>query len=278
MAKIVYVAALSHSGSTLLGLLLGNHPSAVCLGEVHPALTRGRGQSDTCTCGAAIERCPVWGPADGHPVAESGPAYATAYRALVERAAAERGPAARILDVSKRPAGLQPLLESWAGDVQVIWLLKDIRSFVYSQLQRSGRPALMRKDGWRRLYTTTVLFNILQWRVGNGRIKALLRERQVPFFQLGYEELCFRPETMLRKVCEFLGLPFDAAVLRPDPARGHLVRGNRVRQDPSRLGAVAYDAAWMRSARLAWWSDCMAPLMGWNAREVYANTAERTKS
>jgi len=278
MGRIVYIAALSHSGSTLLGLMLGTHPSATCLGEIYPALTRGRGQWNDCSCGRDVAQCPVWGPSDGRQVPDGREAYRAAYLELLKRSASARTGDTIVVDVSKRLAGLQPLLDPPVGDVRVIWLLKDVRSFVYSQLTRANRPALMQKDGLRRFYTTTVPYNILQWRIGNGRIREFLRTRKVPFFQLGYEELCFRPESMMERICAFLEIPYDPCVIRPDPARSHVIRGNRVRRDPGRLDGVHYDGAWLRSTRIAWWMDAMAPLMNWNSREVYSNTGHGTGS
>src|SRR2546425_1217907 len=57
--RVVFVASLYHSGSTLLDLLLGRHPRVVGLGEIHYLL---RLQPEpACSCGAAVEECPFWG-------------------------------------------------------------------------------------------------------------------------------------------------------------------------------------------------------------------------
>jgi hypothetical protein len=41
----------------------------------------------------------------------------------------------------------------------------------------------------------------------------LLRERQVPLIQVGYEQLVQQPETEMRRVFVFLGLPFEAGTI-----------------------------------------------------------------
>ena len=66
MPTVVYVAGLSHSGSTLLHMMLASHPRAVGLGEAFKTLAPGpsglaRSRSRRCTCGKAMEDCPFWG-------------------------------------------------------------------------------------------------------------------------------------------------------------------------------------------------------------------------
>jgi hypothetical protein len=55
----VYILGASHSGSTLLALLLNAHPDVATIGETAP----GRmGDVDTyrCSCGELIQKCPFW--------------------------------------------------------------------------------------------------------------------------------------------------------------------------------------------------------------------------
>jgi hypothetical protein len=66
----VFVCSASHSGSTLLDLLLGSHPIAMSLGEI-TQLPKNLALNSLCSCGAAVRQCPIW-------------------RAVVERLATER--------------------------------------------------------------------------------------------------------------------------------------------------------------------------------------------
>jgi hypothetical protein len=55
----VYILGASHSGSTLLAMLLNAHPDLTTIGETAP----GRmGEVDTyrCSCGRLIQECPFW--------------------------------------------------------------------------------------------------------------------------------------------------------------------------------------------------------------------------
>jgi len=57
--RLVYILAASHSGSTLLTMLLNAHPDVATVGELAPG---GMGDPDTyrCSCGSLIRSCPFW--------------------------------------------------------------------------------------------------------------------------------------------------------------------------------------------------------------------------
>ena len=59
MARLAYIAASSHSGSTLLAMLLGAHPQACTVGELR--LTNvGDPERYLCSCGETILQCAFW--------------------------------------------------------------------------------------------------------------------------------------------------------------------------------------------------------------------------
>ncbi|HEV2125986.1 MAG TPA: hypothetical protein VGW38_24790 [Chloroflexota bacterium] len=62
VSRLVLVAGLTHSGSTVLDLLLGSHPRLVGMGEVMPLLRPGNPMLDepdrVCSCGEPLESCP----------------------------------------------------------------------------------------------------------------------------------------------------------------------------------------------------------------------------
>lgn len=57
--RLVYILAASHSGSTLLAMLLGAHPEIATVGELK---ITSLGDSDlyTCSCRRRIKACPFW--------------------------------------------------------------------------------------------------------------------------------------------------------------------------------------------------------------------------
>ncbi|NOX58566.1 MAG: sulfotransferase [Planctomycetes bacterium] len=59
MTQVAYILAASHSGSTLLAMLLGAHPDACTVGELK--VTRlGDVERYRCACGQPINRCQFW--------------------------------------------------------------------------------------------------------------------------------------------------------------------------------------------------------------------------
>jgi hypothetical protein len=59
MTPVVYILAASHSGSTLLSLLLAAHPEVCTAGELK-ASDLGDPQRYLCSCGEPIRRCGFW--------------------------------------------------------------------------------------------------------------------------------------------------------------------------------------------------------------------------
>ncbi|HTG45011.1 MAG TPA: sulfotransferase [Verrucomicrobiae bacterium] len=56
--RLAYILAASHSGSTLLAMLLGSHPEACTAGELKGV--RGDSATYRCSCGIHIQDCEFW--------------------------------------------------------------------------------------------------------------------------------------------------------------------------------------------------------------------------
>ena len=59
--KVVYITSSPRGGSTLLSLVLGNHPSAANLGEVS-FIPKLLALDELCTCGEMLGSCQEWRP------------------------------------------------------------------------------------------------------------------------------------------------------------------------------------------------------------------------
>jgi len=61
MITIAYILAASHSGSTLLSMVLGSHPQIATIGEMKLS-SKAMGDLDhyRCSCGEVIHRCRFW--------------------------------------------------------------------------------------------------------------------------------------------------------------------------------------------------------------------------
>ena len=59
MPRLAYLLAASHSGSTLLAMLLGAHPELCTVGELK-ANNLGKPERYRCSCRRLIKECPFW--------------------------------------------------------------------------------------------------------------------------------------------------------------------------------------------------------------------------
>ena len=59
MVNLVYILAASHSGSTLLAMLLGAHPEVATVGELSPG-SFGNVNEYRCSCRSLFLKCPFW--------------------------------------------------------------------------------------------------------------------------------------------------------------------------------------------------------------------------
>lgn len=61
MTKLAYILSASHSGSTLLSMLLGTHPQIATVGEMKlPSEAMGDLRRYRCSCGEFISTCTFW--------------------------------------------------------------------------------------------------------------------------------------------------------------------------------------------------------------------------
>lgn len=265
--RIILIAGIGHSGSTLLDMALGCHPRIVGLGEVSKVLRtpldelRGeRYRQSLCSCGAVARDCPFWSGLLAW--LEDNPTLSLEqkYSRVLEQFSQHFGPDTRLLDSSKTVRPYQAWLKQ-QHDLRAIHLTRDVRSWIDSRL-RGNDPR--DKGGTLRLAA--------RWWRGNRRTERFLARHGINTFNLGYEELALQPAIMLETLCQWLGLEFDPAMLTPSATSSHIIRGNAARQDRSRIAAIRYDARWMTSSRLMLQSPLLLPLAARNRRLVYANT------
>jgi hypothetical protein len=147
-----------------------------------------------------------------------------------------------------------------AGEVRVLFLVRDVRSWVHSRSKEKGNLG----SRWRALG---------RWVRTNRRIEADLRRAGRPIFLLGYEELALAPAATLERLCSWLGLSFEPTMLSPGlTSTSHILAGNRMRHDESKTAAIRYDGAWIsRGDRLIAMASQLPPVLGMNRRLVYSN-------
>jgi len=266
--RLIFIASLGRSGSTLLDLLLGANPRIAGLGEVWKTLRLAGEDQHRCTCGQPGLECPVWGEVLKRRRADPDLPMGESYRQVIERARVAHGDGLVLVDSSKD----LPVLREVAGIMQkrfrVLFLLKDVRAYAASAADASHDPAATAVKGALR---RSSFLRALQWYQRNRAFADYLREMGLTFMQLGYEELCFRPELILGKICEFAGVPFDATMLSPTTSNSHILRGNPMRWDATRRRAIIYDNRWFYRPRIQMLAATLPFVFSWNTDNVYRN-------
>lgn len=277
--KLLLIRGLGHSGTTLLDLALGAHPQVQGFGEAvrllrRPApgeegggparLRRELRNERLCTCGCIAAQCPVWGPLLEWLPAHDHLPLAQKWQRLVahaqEQALAE--PLRWMVDSFQSDLELLTLPDAALGmEIRVLFLVRDVRSWVHAIARR---PRRQWASGWR---------SLVRWRRVNGQLERRLQTAGKPVFLLGYEELALAPEAALTRLCHWLDLSFEPAMLMPGPSTGsHILSGNHMRFDPVKSARIRYDAAWLNSPFLPVHLALLLPgWQGMNRRLVYSN-------
>lgn len=247
--KLVYIAGLEHSGTTLLGQLLAAHPAALGLGEIASFFSPEHmrrylerwGHCDDCrrcSCGRDWDECDFWGPIGGLSGARSDAPLVEKYERLIASVRARLPQVRMIVDSSKSAETLAALLghREQIGlrreDIVVVHAVKDVRGFAASVARKAGAGAGLLSD-----------LRTFNWWLGvNRRIREMASaEGGVSTLAL-YERVCANPREAVRGIFALCGesAPDEVTVAHH---RSHIAMGNRNFLERNR-DAVSYDSRW----------------------------------
>jgi len=238
--KVIYIAGLGHSGSTILDMLLSTARRAVGLGQVWTVVreTRPITCARFCSCGAPAPKCDFWGPVIDELHKSTAPSYpGHRYRLVLDRVDEMYGAETSVIDSSKQVANLSFLLDQNNVDLRVLHNIKDVRAFTISALDNEIRK--QRRPGIPEWF-------FYQWYRGNRMI-----ERQVtqllshPPLRIMYEALCFATDDIARQVADHLGGDYIDSGAALNGGNTHIISGNRARLPGSATATkLSYDHRW----------------------------------
>ena len=230
--RVIYIAGTSHSGSTLLDLMLNAHPAIFSAGEVlklnrQLEISHPRKQTySPCSCGApSLWQCPVWSRVDARTRETAGRSLtdldmldygetdaAKAPNAIVLKAIADVTGKSFVVDSSKLPKRLSYLMRLKELDVYPVHIVRDPKGQINSVTRKHGG----------------FLKHIFRYELIHEQIRRALKS--VPHSVVHYEDLVRDPGD----VAEHLAAA--GARIRSSPAclgrgREHEVAGNHVRFD-----------------------------------------------
>jgi hypothetical protein len=242
--KVIFVAGTSHSGSTLLDLMLNAHPDLVSVGEIVNLRRQFEFKNSRkrtfskCACGApSIMQCEFWSAVDRilrrkldkslqeidlRSPDKSGDTEIALFGAISEASGKNY-----IVDSSKNPSRLERLLRIPGLEVHPVHLIRDPKGHICSVKRKYGG----------------FFKHILRYELIHERIRRSLGFTLHSVVQ--YEKLVVEPEETLRTILDPIGLQFHPRQLSWAEQEKHIVAGNRMRRhQESRL---VLDEQWKTS-------------------------------
>jgi len=256
MPKIIYIAGLGHSGTTLLDMSLGAADGVTGLGELKTLLddrTRERHYTSVCSCGKKADECDIWG--KFRPLMKGLSSDEAKLEAVLDLLATQSGQGTVMVDSSKNS---YPYLEylNRVHDLKLIFLARDVRSWSYSRSLSTGKP---------------MLYFMIRWYLENLKLLKRIRKMGIPVVHAGYEELALYPEHVLMGLAAQTGITWSEKMLIPGNTGSHIISGNIARTDPEKRKGWKYDARWLLSSRGLFWSPLVFLFGKMNRRLVYSN-------
>lgn len=263
--KIVYIAGRSHSGSTILDIILGNSGEIVSVGELSSGIKK---ENPDCSCGNEIEKCGYWGLIkkeflNQFPDQWSSLSKATVYwdcfyripKILINNknikeyekqmgcifsAISQLAHKDVVVDSSKEMGRAFFLLKRFPN-AKVIHLVRDIDGSMRSKYWRLKEERFFRFQWftWTNIqnYSPFLLLFAISWVVGNllaEVLKLIYRDRIIT---IKYDNLCAEPEKELIRIGEFIGVDLRDVIKsiksNSELIVGHKIGGNRIRNSKS---------------------------------------------
>jgi hypothetical protein len=204
--RVIFIIGAPHSGTTLLGMMLGTHPDALYAGEMQESrfLQDETRPLHKRTCRACGADCPIW-----RNIAQD--------EEHIYETLARVGKRSTIIDSTKKPvswiAEQTELLTKQEINWALILLMRDPRAVVASRMREFSDGALhIHIDNWIRHI---------------NECEILVKKFPEKTVRIHYEDLATHPRETLEKGCTEINLPFEEAMLSPWDGDHHPLRGNK---------------------------------------------------
>ncbi|MCP4971761.1 MAG: sulfotransferase [Arcobacter sp.] len=260
-SNVIYIAGSGRTGSTILDVILGNHPKIVGLGEIHrlsiePDIRK-------CGCGTEINNCEFWNPLLKQISNEKKIPFENWWDFFPLTLAKEK----KI--VKYLPSLLEILLMIGNKKILKIFLKQSLVKkyfeiienslFLYDKISKysdvpyiidsTKNPVRMKalylsrpnkikiilivRDGRaivasaKRRIKTPIEVGTTNWVTTNKNLELMLRTiSKEKYIVVRYEDLCDDTENIFRKITSFIGIDYDPKMLRPVKGNFHQIPGN----------------------------------------------------
>jgi hypothetical protein len=235
--KVLYVAGLGRSGSTLFDRMLGQLPGYLSVGELREIWHRGLQQNALCGCGEPFLECPFWSKVGQRAFGGWERVDAAAVRSLAEQVDKHRwvpllarpvlwpsfdrklrrylsflGPLYRaiqevadtkvIVDSSKAPSTAMILRHLSDVDLRVLHLVRDSRGVAYSWTKRVRRSDIVDEVVYMHQFQPVRIGS--RWMTRNA-LAGGLAARPPGGVRVRYEDLVRSPREQVQRVVDAIG-------------------------------------------------------------------------
>ena len=282
--KVLYVAGLGRSGSTILANTLGQVESFFSGGELNFIWKHALIEDRLCGCGNPSRECPFWGPVfEGEFGGQSETLAREMMRLQYSGARTRHIPmmlteggrrkirerlgkfldntgrlygAIRsvsgsrvIVDTSKEPAYGYALGMAPGIDLRVLHLIRDPRAAAYSWAKKKPQPDSTERDFMHRKTPTQ---SAVLWDAWNAAIEALWHDTPENYLRLRYEDFIADPRGSFEEILKLVGeqdanLPLEGE-REVKLGISHTVSGNPNRFDTGTV-ELRQDRAWQKNMK-----------------------------
>ncbi|MGH8899325.1 MAG: sulfotransferase family protein [Egibacteraceae bacterium] len=203
-AGVVFIGSAAHSGATLLGVMLGAHPSILYAGEAGKSLLLGNPSwpLKMRVCRLCGPDCVVWG---NLRVTGGEDLYETLSRRTNRPIVVDSSSSVDWIAQQATALGV-------VVPLRLIVLARDGRAVVNSRLRKY--PETSARD------------QAAAWVAHMRATEALASRWPGPVHRVRYEELATRPEPTMRALADFLGVAFGPGMLDPWDSDPHPLGSN----------------------------------------------------
>ncbi|MEA5420879.1 sulfotransferase [Spirulina sp. CCNP1310] len=209
--RVCCIAGTGHSGSTLLGLLLGNHSTSFFCGEGNKSQYIGKENAPARKrfCKFCGPDCPIWGQLVLNPEQDL-------YEQLAQR----------IWEKQHQEKTL--MIDSTSGSYWIRQQWQQLEQTAAQPylvfLQRDGRGVV---NSYRRKYPQRDFIEIIQdWLDNIHKAQTLFNEFNGPKIIIHYEDLAVNTHGVLKSLCEFLEIAYEPEMINFGNSEYHVLGGN----------------------------------------------------
>jgi hypothetical protein len=278
--KVLYVAGLGRSGSTILANTLGQVEGFFSGGELNFIWKHALIENRLCGCGKPSRECPFWGPVFDREFGGQSEELAREMMRLqysgartrhipsmlteggrrkvrsrlgrfldntgrLYRAIQSTADSRVIVDTSKEPAYGYALGMVPGIDLRVLHLVRDPRAAAYSWAKKKRQPDSAEREF---MHQKTPTQSAVLWDAWNGAIEALWRHTPENYLRLRYEDFIAEPRQSFEQILDLVGEQDASLPLEGERAVklgiSHTVSGNPNRFDTGTV-ELKSDQAWI---------------------------------